>query len=128
MKSKSALRRISRWRFGKTAISQPRGQLLFHAQVDEAQRAKLVETEAGRGNQFDGARVAFVSAVVGAFGVDSEKISLSQRYSWQVTLSNGLVIEMGRADTPTAIEERVQRLIKSGDFVKDNIGEAGGYH
>ena len=56
-----------------------------------------------------------------------KKVSLSQRYSWQVTLSNGLVIEMGRADTPTAIEERVQRLIKSGDFVKDNIGEAGGY-
>ena len=37
------------------------------------------------------------------------------------------MIEMGRADTPTAIEERVQRLTKSGDFVKDNIGEAGGY-
>lgn len=44
-----------------------------------------------------------------------------------MTLGNGLVIEMGRADTPTAIEERVQRLVKSADFVKENVGDAGGY-
>ena len=111
----------------KDRYLSPEGQL-FHAQVDEAQRAKLVETEGpDEAANLMAQELPLFQQWFAPLGWTVKKVSLSQRYSWQVTLSNGLVIEMGRADTPTAIEERVQRLIKSGDFVKDNIGEAGGY-
>lgn len=111
----------------KDRYLSPEGQL-FMAQVGEAQRAQLIETEgpdeaAGLMAQ----QLPLIQQWLAPLGWPVKKISLSQRYSWQVMLGNGLVIEMGRADTPSAIEERVGRLIKSIDFVKENVGEAGGY-
>ena len=101
---------------------------LFSAQLSNEQRAQLIEAE---GPDDASALVAQEAQILQQWfaltGWPVKKISLSQRYSWQVTLNNNLVIEIGRADTPTAIEERVQRLVKSVKFVRENVGDAGGY-
>ena len=111
----------------KDRYLSPEGQL-FVAQLNDEQRAKLIETEGpDEAAGLMAKELPLIEQWFAPLGWPVKKISLSQRYSWQVTLGNGLVIEMGRADTPTAIEERVQRLVKSADFVKENVGDAGGY-
>ena len=56
-----------------------------------------------------------------------KKVVLSERYSWRVGFSNGAWVELGRADTPNALEERVHRLQQSMNFVQENIGNTGAY-
>ena len=111
----------------KDRYLSPEGQL-FIAHLSDDKRAKLIETEGpDEAANLVAQQMPMIEQWLAPLGSPVKKIYLSQRYSWQVTLANGLAIEMGRADTPTAIEERVQRLIKSADFVKENVGDTGGY-
>lgn len=111
----------------KDRYLSPEGQL-FAAHLSDTQRGQLIETEGpDEAANLMAQQMPLIQQWLAPLGWPVKKISLSQRYSWQVTLGNGLVIEMGRADTPTAIEERAQRLVKSADFVKENVGDSGGY-
>lgn len=111
----------------KDRYLSPQGQV-FAAQLTDAQRAQLIQTEGpDEGAPLMAQQLPVLQQWLEPLGWKIKKINLSQRYSWQVTLSNDLVIELGRADTPTALEERVQRLVKSAQFVQQNVGDAGGY-
>lgn len=54
-----------------------------------------------------------------------KSVALSERYSWKVALSNGLEVELGRADTPTVLEERAARLVNSAQFIQEHMDSAG---
>ena len=111
----------------KDRYLSPEGQL-FAAQFSDEERTKLIEANGpDEAANLVAQQIPQLQSWLTPLGWPMKKVSLSERYSWQVALSNGLVIEMGRADTPTAIEERVQRLLKSANFVKENVGNAGGY-
>lgn len=53
-------------------------------------------------------------------------LTLSSRYSWSAVLDNGLLVEFGRADTPTVLAERAARLAQSSKFIKDNMDTGSG--
>ena len=94
----------------KERYLSPEGQL-FVTQLSDVQRAKLLEAEGPDA----------------ASQLVAEQIPVSDRYSWQVGFTNGAVVELGRADTPSALEERVHRLEQSMAFVQENIGDTGAY-
>lgn len=43
--------------------------------------------------------------------VTPTEVHLSNRYSWHVTLNTGLVIELGRDNNPSIVQERIARLV-----------------
>jgi len=44
-------------------------------------------------------------------GVKPEAVTLSGRYAWSVKLDNGIVVELGREQNPSMLQDRVARLV-----------------
>jgi cell division protein FtsQ len=49
--------------------------------------------------------------LVAPLGVEPAQVALTARYAWQVRLSNGLVLELGRDDSRSPVEERLARFV-----------------
>jgi cell division protein FtsQ len=49
--------------------------------------------------------------LVAPLGVEPVQVALSARYAWQVKLSNGLVLELGRDQARSPVEERLARFV-----------------
>jgi cell division protein FtsQ len=49
--------------------------------------------------------------LVAPLGVEPAQVALSARYAWQVRLSNGVVLELGRDDSRSPVEERLARFV-----------------
>lgn len=111
----------------KERYLSPEGQL-FVTQLSDVQRAKLLEAEGpDAASQLVAEQIPVVQQWFAPLGWTVKKVVLSDRYSWQVGFTNGAVVELGRADTPSALEERVRRLEQSMAFVQENIGDTGAY-
>ena len=102
--------------FDASFTDEQNSQLMMVSGPDEA--AELVAS-----------KVPLFQAWLKPMGWTMSKLTLSERYSWNVTLDNGLSIEFGREDTPTMLEERAHRLQQSEKFVKNNLstGETNAY-
>jgi cell division protein FtsQ len=61
--------------------------------------------------------------------VDPSRVLLTQRYAWQVELSTGLTIDLGRDPTsvggtdPASLESRVQRFVQAAKVIDTRIGK-----
>lgn len=44
-------------------------------------------------------------------GLEPEEVNYSKRYAWQIKLDNGLIVQLGRADSSVILKERVERLL-----------------
>jgi cell division protein FtsQ len=60
------------------------------------------------------------NAALGALRI--EKLNLSDRRSWSAHLTGGLVLELGRDSTPTAVAEAVSRLTRYWDGATTRLG------
>jgi cell division protein FtsQ len=49
--------------------------------------------------------------LVAPLGAEPVQVTLSARYAWQVKLSSGLVLELGRDETRSPVEERLARFV-----------------
>jgi cell division protein FtsQ len=49
--------------------------------------------------------------LVAPLGVELAQLALSARYAWQAKLSNGLVLELGRDQARSPVEERLARFV-----------------
>ncbi len=111
----------------KDRYLSPEGQI-FTNRLSDVQRAKLIEAEGpDAASQLVAGQIPVMQQWFTPLGWTVKKVVLSERYSWRVLFTNGVVVELGRADTPTALEERVRRLIKSAEFVQQNVGSTGAY-
>ena len=60
--------------------------------------------------------------------VDPVRVWLTQRYAWQVELSTGLTVDLGRDPTsvtgsdPASLETRVQRFVSAAPVIESRIG------
>ncbi|GHA72524.1 cell division protein FtsQ [Formosimonas limnophila] len=116
-----AYKPVAVWQAGGFLSSD--GQV-FEANVSGAQKSKLLITEGpAEASKLVADFIPKFTEWLKPMGLTMSKLSLSERYSWRVVLSNGLEIEFGREDTPTVLEERVRRLQQSAKFVLDNISE-----
>ena len=111
----------------KDRYLSPEGQL-FATRLSDVQRAQLIEAEGpDAASKLGAEQIPVIQQWFAPLGWAVKKVVLSERYSWQVNFTNGAVVELGRADTPSAIEERVHRLQQSMSFVQENIGNTGAY-
>lgn len=101
---------------------------LFDAQVLPDVQQKMLQTSGpDEASELVAQQIPIVQGWLKPTGWQIKKVHLTERYSWQLTLSNGLMVELGRADTPSVLEERAARLVSSAQFIEDNLGDAGGY-
>ena len=122
-----AYKPVAVWQAGGFLSSD--GQV-FEANVGDAQKNKLLVTEGpAEASKLVADFIPKFTEWLKPMGLTMSKLSLSERYSWRVVLTNGLEIEFGREDTPTVLEERARRLQQSAKFVLDNISanESRGY-
>jgi cell division protein FtsQ len=56
-------------------------------------------------------RYLAIRELVAPLGVEPAQVALTARYAWQVRLSNGLVLELGRDDSRSPVEERLARFV-----------------
>lgn len=52
-----------------------------------------------------------------------QKLTLSEREAWQVELDNGVMLALGRAPTPTLLQERVQRFVAVMPQVQSTLAQ-----
>lgn len=101
---------------------------LFDASVSpEVRQGLLIASGPDVASRLIAERVPEFQKWLNSTGWQIKKVHLSERYSWRLGLSNGLEIEFGRADTPTALIERANRLVKSSQFIERSLGRFGGY-
>ena len=111
----------------KDRYLSPEGQL-FVTRLSDAQRMQLIQAQGpDAASKLVSEQIPVMQKWFTPMGWTVKKVVLSERYSWQVGFDNGVLLELGRADTPSALEERVHRLAQSMDFIKDNIGNTGAY-
>ena len=111
----------------KDRYLSPEGQL-FATRLSDTQRAQLLEAEGpDAASQLVAEKIPVIEQWFAPLGWAVKKVVLSERYSWRVWFKNGVLVELGRADTPQALEERVHRLQQSMAFVQENIGSTGAY-
>jgi cell division protein FtsQ len=103
------------------------GQVFDAKLADDAKQKLLVTSGPDAAAQLVAEQIPILRAWFSPAGWQIKAVMLSERYSWKVRLSNGLEIELGRADTPTALAERVARLVNSAGFIEKNLGDGGGY-
>lgn len=110
----------------KDRYLSPEGQI-FNVRLSAAQRTQMLTAEGPEvASALIAEQIPHLQQKLAPLGWSVKKVSLSERYSWRVTLNNNLEIELGRADTPSAIDERIDRLNGSAKFVQENTG-SGGY-
>lgn len=56
-------------------------------------------------------RYLAMRATVAPLGLEPIQVVLSERYAWQLKLSNGLVLELGRDQARSPVEERLTRFV-----------------
>ncbi|TDR30840.1 cell division protein FtsQ/DivIB [Hydromonas duriensis] len=101
---------------------------VFDASLDEATRRQLLVTQGPlEASKLVAEQIPVFQEWLKPMGWSLRSLTLSERYSWRLGLSNGLQIEFGRADTPTVLQERATRLMQSAAFIKGNMksGEGG---
>jgi cell division protein FtsQ len=101
---------------------------LFDAHLPDAIKANLL-TSGGpdEAAQLVSEQIPQFQAWLAPTGWKIKSVVLSPRYSWRVGFDNGLSVEFGRADTPTALTERAARLANSAKFIEEKLGDGGGY-
>ncbi len=101
---------------------------LFEGQIPAAVKQQMLSTSGPEAaSELVAQQIPVFQTWLKPTGWQIKSIHLSERYSWRIGLGNGLEIELGRADTPTALEERVARLVNSAQFIDTNLGDGGGY-
>ena len=100
---------------------------VFDAQLSDEAKAKLLVTQGPlEASKLVAEQVPVFQGWLKPLDWTVRSLTLSDRYSWRVGLTNGLEIEFGRADTPTVLQERAARLVQSAKFVKDNMSSGVG--
>jgi cell division protein FtsQ len=56
-------------------------------------------------------RLNDLNAWFAPLNLTAEKVELSGRYAWTITLSNGVTVELGREKSNTTLKDRVDRLV-----------------
>ena len=100
---------------------------VFDAQLTDDAKTKLLVTQGPlEASKLVAEQIPVFQAWLQPMGWTMYSLTLTERYSWRVGLTNGLEIEFGRADTPTVLQERAARLAQSAKFVKDNMSSGEG--
>lgn len=100
---------------------------VFDAQLADDAKAKLLVTQGPlEASKLVAEQIPVFQGWLQPLGWTMHSLTLTERYSWRVGLTNGLEIEFGRADTPTVLQERAARLAQSARFVKDNMSSGVG--
>lgn len=86
---------------------------VFTANLAEAEDdADLVELAGPPGSEKDVvARYADFGKWFAPLHMEPEAVRLSSRYAWEVRLSNGVTVELGREQTHSTLQERVGKLV-----------------
>ena len=103
---------------------------VFEVNLSDEQKHKLMFTSGpDKAAELVASKAPLFEVWLKPMGWRMSKLTLTERYSWNVTLDNGLNIEFGREDTPTMLEERAHRLQLSEKFIKSNLsaGETNAY-
>lgn len=103
------------------------GQLFDVSLAPEVKQSLLVTSGPDVASPLVAEKIPVFQQWLSSTGWKIIKVHLSERYSWRLGLSNGLEIEFGRSDTPTALVERANRLVKSSHFIEASLGHSGGY-
>ena len=100
---------------------------VFDMQLSNEARAKLLVTQGPpEASKLVATQMPIFNEWLKPLGSTMKDLTLSSRYSWSAALANGLVIEFGRADTPTVLAERAARLTQSAAFIKENMDSGQG--
>lgn len=121
-----AYKPVALWHAGGYLSAE--GQV-FNADLNDKQKPVLLVAGPTEASKLVADNIPIFSQWFTAMGWTLQKLELSDRYSWLAVADNGLQVEFGRADTPSVLQERANRLQQSASFVKDNLaaGEAGAY-
>lgn len=86
---------------------------VFTANLAEAEEvAELMELSGPPGSEKDVVnRLEELRTWLAPIGLVPEAVHLSSRYAWSVRLDNGMLVELGREQTRTTLQERVARLV-----------------
>jgi cell division protein FtsQ len=86
---------------------------VFTANLAEAEDdARLLAFDGPTGSEKEVvARLNDLNAWFAPLKLQAEKLELSGRYAWTVTLDNGVTVELGREKTSSTLKERVDRLV-----------------
>jgi len=86
-----------------------RGEV-FEGELSDAVRLPLFSGPAGSAGEVARRYGAF-RQVLAPLGLDPRQVLLSPRYAWQIRLSNGLTLELGRDQLKEPVLERLSRFV-----------------
>lgn len=86
---------------------------VFTANLAEAEEdAQLLTFDGPTGSEKEVVtRLNDLNAWLAPLKLQTEKLQLSDRYAWTVTLDNGVTVELGREKSSTTLKDRVDRLV-----------------
>lgn len=86
---------------------------VFTANLAEAEEdARLLAFDGPNGSEKEVvARLSDLNTWFAPLKLRAEKLELSGRYAWTVTLDNGVTVELGREKSSSTLKERVDRLV-----------------
>ncbi|HTH44487.1 MAG TPA: cell division protein FtsQ/DivIB [Oxalicibacterium sp.] len=86
---------------------------VFTANLAEAEEdAQLLAFDGPTGSEKEVVtRLNDLNAWLAPLKLQTEKLQLSDRYAWTVTLDNGVTVELGREKSSTTLKDRVDRLV-----------------
>jgi cell division protein FtsQ len=98
-------RPLGRW--SATRLVSERGELF-----DGTSDAALPQLAGPPGSEREVTRRYLATReLLAPLGVEPVQVALSARYAWQVQLSNGLVLELGRDQARSPVDERLARFV-----------------
>jgi cell division protein FtsQ len=98
-------RPLGRWSAGR--LLSERGELFegaYNGPLPQLGGPPGMEREVTR-------RYLVMRDIIAPLGLEPIQVVLSARYAWQVRLSNGLVLELGRDQARSSVEERLARFV-----------------
>lgn len=99
---------LARWSQGKKIqLVNPQGEL-FRGQSDES--LPLLAGPAGTESEVAERFLAFRN-LLAPLGVEPRQVLLSSRMAWQLKLSNGLTVQLGRDSEKDRVEDRLARFV-----------------
>jgi cell division protein FtsQ len=96
---------------------------VFTANLAEAEEdTRLLAFDGPAGSEKEVvARLNDLNAWFAPLKLQAEKLELSGRYAWTVTLDNGVTVELGREKTSSTLKERVDRLVSIYPQLVDHL-------
>ena len=86
---------------------------VYAGRVGAARNAGLPQFAGPAGSELDVARrYAVFRELLAPLSLEPHAVALSQRQSWQISLSNGLIVQLGRDSEKDPVRERLARFVE----------------